>query len=198
MLVFHDVKLAYIAVPKTASTALHAALSDRAGLVVREPANLKHSPVRKFDRMIRPYLGSVGLHGIELFAMVRHPVSWLGSWFAYRQRPALKGSPQSTADVSFDDFVRSYCDDTPAPYANVGSPVWFLGREDGGIGIDHLFQYEQMPMALEFLSDRLGMEVKLPRVKISPEADLTLGKGATALLEQTRFGFFNLWERAGR
>lgn len=198
MLVFPDAKLAYLAVPKTGSTAIEAALSDRAGMVVREPANLKHTPARKFDRLVRPYYASVGLKEIELFALIRHPISWLGSWYAYRQRDGLKGQVQGTHDVSFDSFVRQYCTDDPAPFARVGNPVWFLGREGPAPRIDHLFQYEQMALAIAFLEDRLGMEIDLARVKISPEADLTLSPETEALLRQCRPGFFDLWESALR
>ena len=44
MLVFYKERLAFLAVPKTGSTAYHTALRDRADLVVTDPPDLKTCP----------------------------------------------------------------------------------------------------------------------------------------------------------
>lgn len=128
-------------------------MAPRAALVVRDPPILKHTPVYRYNRFLRPYLEKGGADDLESMAVVRHPVSWLGSWYRYRSRDDLKGHPNSTANISFDTFVDEYTKGKPAPFAQVGSPSKFLRLGDGTIGVDHLFQYEQMDQALGFLED---------------------------------------------
>jgi len=121
MLVFWKEKLVFLAVAKTGTTALEGALAPRAALVVRDPPILKHTPIYRYNRFLRPYLEKGGADDLETTALVRHPVSWLGSWYKYRGRDDLKGHQNSTADVSFDEFVDEYTKGRPAPFANVGS-----------------------------------------------------------------------------
>jgi hypothetical protein len=50
MLVFHNERLAFLAMPKTASTAYHTALAGRADLIVSHPAGLKHTSIYRYSR----------------------------------------------------------------------------------------------------------------------------------------------------
>ncbi len=56
MLVFTKERLAFLAVPKTGSTAYHSALAARADMVVTAPPELKHANLFRYDRfkMTRP------------------------------------------------------------------------------------------------------------------------------------------------
>jgi len=39
---------------------------------------------------------------------MREPISWLGSWYRFRQRPHLDGRPASTKDMSFDELCATF------------------------------------------------------------------------------------------
>ena len=121
MLVFFQERLAFLSVPKTGSTAYQTALSEKADLVISNPPPLKHAPIYRYNRWIRPMYERVCGVELETLAVMREPISWLGSWYRYRRRPFMKGKPNSTHDVSFDDFVLGYIKGKRPPYADVGS-----------------------------------------------------------------------------
>ena len=197
MLVFWAEKLVMLAVPKTGTTALQAALAPRASIVLRDPPQLKHSPVARYRRFLQPMFAQGGGQAdMETFAMVRDPVDWLGSWYRYRHRDDLAGHPNSTRNISFDDFVLEYCKGKPAAFANVGSQAKFLTLGDKSIGVTHLYRYEAMGNALVFLSARLNMpEIPLKQKNVSPVMDLTLSPDIAAHLRSKRAAEFAVWEQ---
>ncbi|WP_439154938.1 gamma-glutamyl kinase [Yoonia sp.] len=196
MLVFSKENLVILAVPKTGTTALAGALAPRASMVLRDPPHLKHTPCRRYNRFLRPLLMQPGGQAPELMAVVRHPVDWLGSWFRYRTRDALAGHPNSTRDVTFDDFVLEYCKAQPAPFATVGSQAKFLRTADGEIGVDHLFRYEAWDKVIRFLDQRLHMRVAPQQKNVSPSMDLTLSATVAAQLRDIHPDEFAVWHAA--
>jgi hypothetical protein len=197
MLVFWPENLVLLAVPKTGSTALEGALAPRASMVLRDPPHLKHAPCYRYKRFLRPFFIQAGGQTPEVMAIVRHPVSWLGSWYRYRTRDDLAGHENSTIGISFDDFVLEYCKGAPAPFARVGSQDRFLRINDGEIGADHLFRYEAWDQVTAFLEDRLGLTLTLKQKNVSPVMDLVLSDDVLAHLQQKRAAEFSIWE-AGR
>lgn len=173
MLVFWDQKLAFLATPKTGSTAIEAALESLSALVIQRPPVLKHTSVQRFHRFLGPYLEVASGHPFSVAALMREPKDWLGSWYRYRQRDDVVEPQKSTINVSFDEFVNAYCLETPPEFAAVGSQARFLKhRKDKGV--DHLFRYEDIGSFVTFLEDRLGCEIVLPRLNVSPSASLSL------------------------
>lgn len=198
MLVFWQEKLVILSVPKTGSTALEGALAPRASMVLRDPPHLKHAPCYRYRRFLRPFFVQAGGQTPELMAIVRHPVDWLGSWYRYRTRPDLIGHPNSTADVSFDEFVLEYCKGKPAPYANVGSQDKFLRINDGDLGVEHLFQYEAWDRIISYLENRLSMKINLKEKNVSPKIDLDLSPNVERRLSEKRRAEFEIWELGQR
>ncbi|WP_028914097.1 hypothetical protein [Pseudorhodobacter ferrugineus] len=181
MLVFWDQRLAFLATPKTGSTAIEAALESLSALVVQRPPVLKHTSVQRFHRFLGPYLEVASGHPFSVAALMREPKDWLGSWYRYRQRDDVIEAKKSTANVSFDEFVSAYCSDTPPEFAAVGSQARFLkSRKDKGV--DHLFRYEDIGGFVTFLEDRLGCEIILPRLNVSPSASMELSTATDAKL----------------
>ena len=121
MLVFYKERLAFLAVPKTGSTAYHSALSDRADIVVSDPPDLKHAPVRRYDRFFQNIFRKMYDTELEIMAVVREPIDWLGSWYKFRSRQDRIGHPHSTRDLSFDEFVQAYMQNPRPEFADVGS-----------------------------------------------------------------------------
>lgn len=198
MMIFFKERLALLSVPKTGTTAFQAALRDRADLVISDPPELKHAPVYRYNRWIRPMFEKVCKTELEVVAVMREPVSWLGSWFRYRQRPGLDGQPNSTRDVSFDDFVHAYCTGKPPAYANVGSQAKFLEAQPNGCKVTHLLRYEDgggKGAALKhFLEERLQQEIQLDQRNVSPRADLALSAELEAHLRRKRPAEFALYD----
>jgi hypothetical protein len=194
MLVFWDQRLAFLATPKTGSTAIESALEPLSALVVQRPPILKHTSVQRFHRFMGPYLEVASGHSFSVAALMREPRDWLGSWYRYRQRDDVADPAKSTVDVSFDEFVNAYCSDNPPDFAAVGSQARFLkSRKDRGV--DHLFRYENIDGFVAFLEDRLGCEIVLPRLNVSPAGTVDLTSRTAAKLESFAAEDFNLYRK---
>lgn len=199
MLVFWKERLVLLAVPKTGTTALEGALAPRASVVMRDPPTVKHVPLYRYRRFIEPMLKASGGEGFETVAVVREPVSWLSSWYRYRQRDDIAGHRNSTRGVSFDDFVREFAKGKPAAFAAVGSQAKFVGDGEGAVEVDHLFRYEQGDRFMAFVEERLGrLGRELPRLNVSPEMEVTLSLEVERMLRERRAAEFSVWEAAGR
>lgn len=197
MLVFSKENLVFLAVPKTGTTAIEGALAPRASVVMRDPPELKHATVQRYRRFVRPLLNQIGKFELELMAVVRHPVDWLGSWYRYRSRDGLVGL-RSTRNVSFDEFVSEYCKSNPAPFAAVGAQSRFMTDDSGKVGIDHLFQYEQQDKITAFWAERLGPLPAFKRMNASPVREANLSASVLDRLKAKHAEEFALWEGAAR
>ncbi|SEO68855.1 hypothetical protein SAMN04490248_10994 [Salinihabitans flavidus] len=194
MLVFWKEKLVILAVPKTGTTALEAALRPRADIVVSDPPELKHAPLYRYNRFFRPmFEKACKTSDMETVAVMREPISWLGSWYRYRRRDFMKGQANATHGLSFDEFVEGYCKGERPAFANVGSQAKFLEPRPNGTAVTHLFRYEDQPRLLRFLADRLGQLPELPRANVSPEMALSLSSEAEAKLRRKCADEFTLY-----
>lgn len=194
MLVFFKERLVFLAVPKTGSTAYQSALRDRADIVVANPPELKHAPLYRYNRFFRPMFEKVCNAEMETLAVMREPVDWLGSWYRYRRRPCMRGHPNATHDISFDDFVRGYLRGNRPGFADVGSQATFLEPRPNGTSITHLFRYESPAALNDFLQQRLEMPVETGRENVSPEMSITLSPGVEKRLRQKCAREFELYD----
>jgi hypothetical protein len=197
MLVFWQQRLALLATPKTGTTAIEAALESLAAVVIQRPPQLKHTSVHRFHRFIGPYLETSAGEPFTVVALMREPRDWLGSWYRYRQREDMGDDRKRTSRISFDDFVRAYCSEAPPEYANVGSQSRFLAAKNGR-GVDRLFRYEKIEDFIDFLEDRLNCEIILPRLNVSPQADLHLSPETETLLRRFAARDFDLYDELCR
>ncbi|MFE3835678.1 hypothetical protein [Pseudogemmobacter sonorensis] len=224
MLVFWEARLVFLATPKTGSTAIAEALESRAAISVQRPPLLKHTTVHRFRRFLGPYLEAASKDEWCVVALMREPRDWLGSWYRFRQRPDQTDARKSTRGMDFDSFVEAWCAPTRPAFADVGSQARFL-RPRQGQGVDRLFRYEDMAGFTAFLAERLdgagsGPEaaapgtagsgaagsgvagsgtggIALPRVNVSPEADLALSPATEARLREVAAEDFALYESLG-
>lgn len=194
MLVFWEQKLVFLATPKTGTTAVEAALESLADLAIQRPPVLKHTPVYRYRRFFQPWLEKSAQAEFTAVALMREPVSWLGSWYRFRQRNDAMVPANSTRDVNFDDFVQAYMEKPRPDFANVGRQAKFLIGPDGR-AVDRIFCYEQIDRFVEFLEDRLDCEIVLPRVNVSPEGKTALSDSVEAELRQRCAAEFELYER---
>lgn len=192
MMVFWNAGLVVLAVPKTGSQSLEAALAERADVLIRHPPGLKHASAQRFQNRLRPFLDPQGTAGLETVAVIRDPLDWLGSWYRYRRRAQLQGHPNSTDAINFDAFVTAYLAPEPPPFAAVGSQHRFVSNRQGKILVDHLFAYEDPAPFHAFLQERLQRVVQPPRLNVSPSEVLVLSPETERRLRVERAGDFDL------
>lgn len=184
MLVFWDQRLAFLATPKTGSTAIETALESLASVVIQRPPVLKHTTAHRYRRFVGPYLNAAsGGEDFTVVALMREPRDWLGSWYRYRQREDMTDARNSTAGKSFDAFVHAWCQDPQPSFAAVGSQARFL-RPRHGEGVDRLFRYDEIEHFIDFLEERLGCEIILPRLNVSPPGELELSLQTELMLKE--------------
>jgi hypothetical protein len=192
MLVFWEPRLVFLATPKAGSTALAAALESLAAVSIQRPPVLKHTTVHRYRRFVGPYLEAAAKADWTVVALMREPRDWLGSWYRFRQRDETEPR-KSTRGISFDAFVRAWCQDPRPEFADVGSQERFL-RPRQGQGVDRLFRYEEIDTFVHFLEDRLGCEITLPRLNVSPPGLTDLTAGTEALLRQVAAADYALYD----
>ena len=192
MLVFWEARLAFLATPKTGSTAIAAALESLAAVSIQRPPLLKHTTVHRYRRFIGPYLAAASKDDFTLVALMREPRDWLSSWYRFRQREETDPT-KSTRGMTFDTFVRAWCQDPRPEFADVGSQGRFL-RPRQGVGVDRLFRYEEIDRFVEFLEDRLGCEITLPRLNVSPPGVTELSSETEALLREVAVEDYQLYK----
>lgn len=196
MLVFWKQRLVFLAVPKTGTSAYEAALTPMASMIVNDPPELKHAPVYRYNRFFRPMFDKVGAEQMDILAVIREPVSWLGSWYRYRQRGFLDGRPTSTKGISFDAFCQAYATGDRPAFANVGSQAKFIEPRPNGVSVTHLFKYENQAGLIGFLEDRLDVTLDLPRTNVSPRTDLELSSQTEEKLRRKCADDFDVWNKA--
>ncbi|WP_371153314.1 gamma-glutamyl kinase [Jannaschia sp. 2305UL9-9] len=189
MLIFWKHRFAMLAVPKTGTTALENALAPMADAAIVNPPGLKHCTVGKYRKELAPFFERNGRRPLELVAVMREPVDWLGSWFRYRSRPALDGQANSTSGMTFDAFLEAYLSDPQPDFAKVGAQSRFLQG-----GVDHLFRYDRPNDLLSFLQNRLGPLPAFGRHNESPPGQLHVSAGMEDRLRKACAKDFKLWQ----
>jgi hypothetical protein len=81
------------------------------------------------------------------------------SWYRYRQRPFLSGKPASTEHISFDHFVTGYLQDPQPAYAHISSQAQYIMPRSGTAPLTYLFRYENQPLLIQFLEQRLKLNL---------------------------------------
>ncbi|MBN8290383.1 hypothetical protein JI664_00230 [Rhodobacter sp. NTK016B] len=198
MLVFWKQRLVLLATPKTGSTAIEAALGSLAALPVMQPAALKHTDARTWQRYLRPYLREMSGGDFTALALIREPVDWLGSWYRSRLREDILDMPAGTRGLSFADFAEAYLHEPRHALADVGSQAEFLKGSDGtACGVDRLFRYEDIGGFVTYLEDRLDFAIELPKENVSPEGDRDLPDDLRAQLAERMAEDYALYDAIG-
>ncbi len=194
MLVFHKQKIVLLALPKTGTTALETALLPHASAAILDPPGQKHVSARQYKNRLSKFFEQRGSHPMQMAAVMREPIDWLGSWFRYRSRENLRGRANSTYGMSFDAFVTAWLEPKRPAFAEVGSQAKFLCDENGKVMVEHLYRYDQMPDFIEFFEQRLGEPLNLEQRNVSPKFDISLSPDIESRLRETAAEEFVLWD----
>ncbi|MEZ5887342.1 MAG: hypothetical protein R3D56_10745 [Paracoccaceae bacterium] len=182
MLIFWKERLVLLANPKTGSTSIGTALEQMAHVAIRRPPELKHLTAPAYHAHMGPMLEQASGERFTTVALMREPIDWLGSWWRYRQRDDIRDMPRSTSGMSFEEAILSHLDDRAGGPMNVGSQGQFLGLRSDGATVDRVFRYEEIDRFVQFLEDRLGCELILPRLNVSPKGTMDLTPATLARL----------------
>lgn len=171
MLIFLKARIVLFAVEKTGTTSLQLALQDQADikfLGVKGPVQ-KHTGFADYKTNVEPDLLARVNGPLDYVAVFREPLSWLSSWYRYRLRDEDAGHPQSTRGISYERFVIDFCRKPELRPRH----VWIKAQservcgQDGTVGINHLFRYEDMESLIRFLEYRLDRTIHVNRTNVS-------------------------------
>lgn len=129
------------------------------------------------EQYIFPMLATKQLDRPHMFAVIREPIDWLGSWYRYRSRKELKGTNNYAGDHSFEEFVRYCCSPNGPSFARVQDQSRFLVNAEGKVGVDTVLLYDQLGTSLPKFFKQFGIKMQsLPRKNVSAiKADVTAG-----------------------
>lgn len=193
MLVFSAVNLAFIAVPKTGTTAVEMALKPKADIIFTK--RRKHLTALKFHRKIAPFLTAEFGVNPDRFAVMREPQEQIRSWYRYRARSERAGDAFSTSNISFDQFVRDVISDDPPAYARIGTQAGMLLDREGNLLIHHLFAHA-VPQRLQmFLDTRFDEEIVIKTRNVSPAIQAELDPKTERALKAARAQEYDLYAR---
>ncbi len=192
MLISIDKRLAFLAMPKTGTTALHKALAPHCEIRFGRAPRPKHMSMRVFEEFMLPYLREIGAGDTETVCVIREPIDWLGSWYRYRTQ--FRPKAKSTKGISFETFVEGYLEKPQPEYAKVGRPTRFVAGRSGKPAVTHMFRYENIPGMVAFLEKRFGKTIRLPEANVSPRGgEMALSPALRTRLETERAEDFALY-----
>lgn len=194
MLVFWKQRIVLLAVPKTGTTALEQALLPHASAAILDPPGQKHVSAQQYRNRLSNFFEQRGKRPMDLVAVMREPVDWLGSWYRYRSRPQLDGKPNSTAGLSFDAFVAAWLRSDRPSYAEVGSQANFLSDDKGNLAVDRLFRHDRMGDLVAYMEDRLDSRLNISKANVSPKGPVALSPDMRTRLMREAPAEFALWD----
>lgn len=171
MLIFPDLKLVYLACPKTGTTTFERTFGPYADSELSESV-VKHVRYarfrRKFPAIAKKY---------EVVTCLRDPLESLYSWYSYRSRLTLMGRTRSTRGMSFEEFFDEWCKPEPAPFAKVAPSVKFV-TDKNGMQFKKLkvVRYEDADLLFAHIATRLGISPRFDRYNRSPSPEGTLSQ----------------------
>jgi len=189
-------RIAFLAVPKSGTTAIEAALKQHSDIVFKKHPKVKHISATGYQRYLLPYLASIGLGDIPTMAVMRDPCDCLKSWYFYRRRPETAAA-KSTRHLGFDAFVEAHLATGTRPplFARVGLQSRFLCGKGNEPLVDYLFPYERMQDVVDFLAARTGVPLALEKRNPSQREAVDLEPALMARLRRERQAEFDLHAR---
>ncbi len=175
MMISTKAKLAFLAMPRAASTSIENELLPFADIAFKGFPRFKHVNLAIYNLRLQPFLNANNFDSIATVALFREPIDWLESWYRYRSSPDIKLKRNSAAGISFNEFVEVYLMDDRPDFANVGQQSRFVEAKNTICGINYLFKFENIAGFTEFMSERFGTDFNFSKSNESParNADLS-------------------------
>jgi len=148
----------------------------------------KHISYKKYIKNYKSYIDSY-----ETFSLIREPLDWFMSWYKMTQDDNRDWNELEVRGLSFENFIENYI-----------QKEWYvqtdflLPEQENDPPIDHLFQYEQLPLAIDFLQNRLGFDINLEQVNVSHRINPVVSNDTIEKFKITFAKEYNLWNSARR
>lgn len=172
---------AFLCVPKCASSSIEAVLDDFSEVRFGGNPHLKHMNANELETVILSHIRSkISDARVERFCVMRNPTDWVFSWYRFRQREVLKnpnhpGAANYTGNISFNEFVSAYLNKENRPsFADITTQRNFFLMPDRSLGVDYVFSMDRLDLVEEFISNKIGREVRLPVRNVSASANYEL------------------------
>ena len=199
MLISLSHRFVFLCNRKCASVSIESMLRRHSELSFLGPPEFRHTNYRHYRRYIAPYIQEVfGNAKLETVCIVREPLSWLYSFYRFRSRYALRdpGNPDhcnSTAGISFPEFVAAYLQEEPPPYADVGCQFDFVRDERNRVAVDRIFPYDRIDRFVDYIGGKIGHPLRMGHKNLSPKKNRRV-RAATLLDRAVKAatGVFNL------
>ena len=173
-------KFAFLCMPKCASTSIERAIAKYSDITFKGDSGQKHMRAHQFRTEVDGF--------IETFCIMRDPIDWLGSWYRYRSRPALEGTPNYTGTMTFDHFIEGYLSRNKPPYATfIDKQSDFFTMPSHTCGVDVIFDMKRLDLVEKYLSTKIGTDIVLPYTNSSPkkeQKDLVISGSVRAKLNK--------------
>lgn len=195
MLISLSKNLTFLAMPKAASTSIEMALFPHCDIAFINNPRVKHIRYRRYKRFILPYIDQSGFGPLETTCLFREPIDWLFSWYRYRARDKIKSKPQSTANMSFDDFTSRYMAEVEV-ISDIGRTSLFVADQDGNPAVDHIYRYESLPAYGKFLEERFDAKFNFEHLNKSPIREFSLSTKLKTQLEEFLAPEYEIYESA--
>jgi len=170
-------KFAFLCMPKCASTSTEKALRRLADIRIGGLPSMKHLNYRGYEKYVVPLIEEAGVERDEMkvYCMVRDPVSWLKSWWRFRQRDALKDPSHKrhqnyTAHLTFEEFFEMWETDLDRP-ANVGTQRRFLMDNEGNVPDINIYRYEDIGSLIAAMESDAGRKLEMGSLNQSPSKE---------------------------
>lgn len=157
--------------------------------------------IEKFGRMI--YLAHIdGTHITDqaqndvVFCFVRHPLTWLRSYWQHRQfiSDRSNGSIDTIVDFPFDDFVEYFIRDLPGYislfFAGFADYSHFIGKQENlRDDLNHLLKCMRVNYNYHWLFDRPQENVNVSIEKFSMKQALKIMKLEQAMVQRFEYNY---------
>ena len=113
-------------------------------------------------------------NGAEVYAVIRHPLDILSSWWRYRQRPQILNEnhprfDRRTSEIAFGNWVKLWASKGDSPSTVFATQKQTLQNSKGNPASIRLFHLASLQVLEAELTDRIGKTVSFGRLNISPE-----------------------------
>jgi hypothetical protein len=159
-------KFIFVANLKTASTAIEAAIGDKAEIKIAATRFGKHDGLSAISQKFSWIKRYVPYEEFIVFGVMREPVDYLLSLYNSHQKSAFDGKQQSTKDMAFDNFLENWC----ARSWQAKPQHLRFTDEHGRLRMSYIIDLAHLSAEFPEICIRLGLgPVDLARKNSSPE-----------------------------
>ena len=159
--------------PKTGTTSIQKALEKSATIRFARTGKfgLKHIDAENFQKWEKTLKDQFPGDKFVSCCVMREPIDLLRSWYKYRSRKKLKSDEKFTGNITFDKYINNLYEkknQDKSGRSMFDGQSRFLFPKNKML-IDRIFPYENFDSFIEFITRKIGKDLEIPRINISPK-----------------------------